>query len=430
MKKSFFAPVVFLFLITSCSLFNSSLNSSYLTFSIDNTTASQIKKSAAEARNAYRDATEETKPTEQSPENIFIEIVLSGDYEELRIIPIEENAVITFTDLQEGQTITAQGTVYSIERKDDGTDSRIDLYSGKSEKMTLRRGSNQMDLELKKITSAEPETVDFVVKYYLQNVEGEEYTFEKSETLHGASGSKTEVVAPEYKGFKAKEIAQQEIKADGSTEVLVYYDRNVYKVTYADVIESADGSEEIDEENIKVLYEYSYRYGATVTVAYDDIDKIEGHEGYYFVGWTADGEVVYYSDKEEVSTFVMGDEDVILVAIWMESESPKESAVIKFTIQQDELSDITVAVTIDDAEFTGSGTLAAGVSSVVIFTADSGYSSYVWKVNGEVVDASTTGFAAADNVLRAVMSDLPADVIYDITLLADDYSYSAQIKKN
>lgn len=51
-------------------------------------------------------------------------------------------------------------------------------------------------------------------------------------SLSGTPEYYTEAVAKEISGFTAKEINQEEIKEDGTTEVFVYYTRNSYKITF------------------------------------------------------------------------------------------------------------------------------------------------------------------------------------------------------
>ena len=424
MKKSFFVLLVFICIFTSCSLINSVTNSSYLTFSIDKETASTIK--------AYRDAVEELEAVEQSTDNIFIDISVYGDYEAKRTVPCQADSTITFSELTAGFKVYSEGLVYSLEKLEDGTEKRTELYSGKSEPMVLKAGSNQMELILTKIAKEpepEPELVEasFKIEYYLQNIEDDEYTLEDSKTLTGIAGEETKVEASSQEGFTAKEITQQEIKADGSTVVKVYYDRNIHKLYYVEPVEVTLDSSDEDAEPV-ILLEESYRYGAEVKLKFDIIVEIEGHENSSFIGWYTEDEVIH--TQEEENSITMGDEDVFLIALWTEPEEPKESASISFTIAQDEVSDISVEVTVDDTEFTGSGTISGTATSVIIFTADDSCTSYTWKFNGEVVDTTITDVVAEDNVLRVMMSGLSTGVIYDITLLADDYSYSAQIKKN
>lgn len=426
MKKSFFVLLVFICTFTSCSFINSVTNSSYLTFSIDKETASTIK--------AYRDAVEESEAVEQSTDNIFIDISVYGDYEAKRTVPCQADSTITFSELTAGFKVYSEGLVYSLEKLEDGTEKRIELYSGKSEPMILKAGSNQMELTLKKISNeAEPQEVAFTVEYYLQNIDDDQYSLDKSEALKGIAGKETEVSASVLEGFTAKEITQQEIKADGSTVVKVYYDRNIHKLYYVEPVEVTLDSSDEEAEPV-ILLEESYRYGAEVKLNFDIIVEIEGHENSSFIGWYTEDEVIH--TQEEENTLTMGDEDIFLIALWTEAEEPeepeepKESASISFTIVQEEASDISVEVTVDDTEFTGSGTISGEATSVIIFTAADSCTSYTWKFNGEVVDTTITDVVAEDNVLKVMMSGLSTGVIYDISLLADDYSYSAQIKKN
>ena len=257
----------------------------------------------------------------------------------------------------------------------------------------------------------------------MQNIDDDQYSLDKSEALKGIAGKETEVSASSLEGFTAKEITQQEIKADGSTVVKVYYDRNIHKLYYVEPVE--------EEVEPVILLEESYRYGAEVKLKFDIIVEIEGHENSSFIGWYTEDEVIH--TQEEENTLTMGDEDIFLIALWTEAEEPeepKESASISFTIVQEEVSDISVEVKVDDTEFTGNGTISGTATSVIIFTADASCTSYTWKFNGEVVDTTITDVVAEDNVLKVMMSGLSTGVIYDISLLADDYSYSAQIKKN
>ena len=399
MKKSFFVLLVFLCIFSSCSFINSVTNSSYLTFSIDKETASTIK--------AYRDAVEESEAVEQSTDNIFIDISVYGDYEAEGTIPFKADSKITFSDLTPGFEVYASGSVYYVETLEDGTEKRIELYSGKSEPMILKVGSNQMELILKKISNeAEPQEVAFTVEYYLQNIDDDQYSLDKSEALNGIAGKETEVSASSLEGFTAKEITQQEIKADGSTVVKVYYDRNIHKLYYVEPVEVTLDSSDEDVEPV-ILLEESYRYGTEVKLKFDIIVEIEGHENSSFIGWYTEDEVIH--TQEEENTLTMGDEDIFLIALWTEPEEPeepKESASISFTIVQDEVSDISVEVTVDDTEFTGSGTISGEATSVIIFTADDSCTSYTWKFNGEVVDTTITDVVAEDNVLKVMMSGL------------------------
>lgn len=75
--------------------------------------------------------------------------------------------------------------------------------------------------------------VSYTVKHFLQNVNDDEYTEAESEkeTFPGKIGDSTEATAKTFTGFTAKTIEQKTIEMEG-TVVNVYYDRNVYEVTF------------------------------------------------------------------------------------------------------------------------------------------------------------------------------------------------------
>jgi len=88
---------------------------------------------------------------------------------------------------------------------------------------------------------------------------------------------------------------------------------------------------------------------------------------------------------------------------------------------------ITVAGSNDIEVFSSDITNAENKVTGKRFTAPEGYTSYVWKVDGQV-QTSVTG-----NVFDFDMSDLVTGHIYDITLLASNetfnHSWNAQVQK-
>ena len=98
---------------------------------------------------------------------------------------------------------------------------------------------------------------NYTVEHYLQNVEGDEYTIQSSDTENTRSGiteTQTEASAKQYIGFTPKTIEQKTIAADGSTLVKVYYDRDIIKYTFTDDVDSTN------------VIEVSGRYEAPVFV--------------------------------------------------------------------------------------------------------------------------------------------------------------------
>ncbi len=97
----------------------------------------------------------------------------------------------------------------------------------------------------------------YTVEHYLQDLEGDGYTIQSSDTEHtrtGLTDTMTEVRPGQYTGFTAKTIEQKKIAADGSTVVKVYYDRDIITYTFEDDLDFTD--------DIVI----SGRYGATVPI--------------------------------------------------------------------------------------------------------------------------------------------------------------------
>ena len=82
------------------------------------------------------------------------------------------------------------------------------------------------------------ENVHYTIVYWQENPDDDGYSFEESVSGTGRTGTQTNVRPDtnKYEGFHLnttdKAVAQQIIAGDGSTVVNVYYDRNVYEITY------------------------------------------------------------------------------------------------------------------------------------------------------------------------------------------------------
>ncbi|MDY3950049.1 MAG: InlB B-repeat-containing protein [Eggerthella lenta] len=130
----------------------------------------------------------------------------------------------------------------------------------------------------------------YTVQHRFQDVEGDGYTLDESKTtiLAGTTGKETAAEALVVPGFTAKAFAQQEIAADGSTVVEVFYDRNVHTVSYAYAGPEPVGASALPSDQ-------QYRFGAPVVAAAPATAP-----GYSFVGWGL------------AENFTMPDEDVVL----------------------------------------------------------------------------------------------------------------------
>ena len=127
----------------------------------------------------------------------------------------------------------------------------------------------------------------YIVKHWQQNISDDQYTevTADQQNLTGTTNGKTNAQAKAYTGFTAQTFEQQDITADGTTVVNVYYDRNTYTAKW-----DVDGT----------ISTVDYRYGATITKPTDP-DK----EHYIFAGWSG------YTDG-----MTMGDADITFTAKW------------------------------------------------------------------------------------------------------------------
>lgn len=186
----------------------------------------------------------------------------------------------------------------------------------------------------------------YTVRHHQQKVTGEGYTLVSGDTeaKTGTTDATTAAAAKSYTGFTAKGITQETIAPDGSTVVDVYYDRNIITLTI-----NLDGGTTTTALNGGVL---SGRYGATVSLA--DPTK----SGWRFTGWNTSG-------GKLPTTFT---EPGTYKALW--------TAVAGLTVTIDALSDITVNKQTE--------------GTTVTLTADAGYTSYQWKVEGVVQEGKNS----------------------------------------
>ena len=114
----------------------------------------------------------------------------------------------------------------------------------------------------------ETTTASYTVKHYLQNIEDDDFTLEKTEIEdYAIVGSYTNATAKSYYwGFTAKTVNQEKIADDGSTVVKIYYTRNIVTLTF-----DTDGGSEIASK--------SGKYGAELTV------EAPTKDGYTFDSW-------------------------------------------------------------------------------------------------------------------------------------------------
>ena len=143
----------------------------------------------------------------------------------------------------------------------------------KGKKLTLGATDYTADITLTATWKAGTAT-QYTVNHYQQNANDDKYTLKDTETLKGTTGGQTAATAKTYTGFEpANSFAQAEIKADGSTVVNLYYDRQTFTVTF-----DAGGGTLNDDES--KTFKYGQRFAAQTPTRTD----------YAFEGWyLADG---------------------------------------------------------------------------------------------------------------------------------------------
>ena len=179
----------------------------------------------------------------------------------------------------------------------------------------------------------------YTVRHHQQNVTGEGYTLVSGDTeaKTGTTDATTAAAAKSYTGFTAKGITQETIAPDGSTVVDVYYDRKIINLTL-----DLDGGSTTTALNDGVL---SGRYGAPVSLV------APTKSGWHFTGWNTSGGTL-------PTTFTGPG---TYKALWT-------GAGVSVTVVP--VSDIQVRQHTD--------------GTTVTLTADAGYTSYQWKVDGVV----------------------------------------------
>ncbi len=138
----------------------------------------------------------------------------------------------------------------------------------------------------------------YVLSYYQQNVENDDYTFVSQETKYGTTDARISVEANKFTGFALKGEYTDTISGAGTSIIIVKYDRIKYNV--------ATGNGGIGEgTQFTTSPTGSYRYGATVTI------YAQPHEHYKDLIISIDDENILNNGQELTgNTFTMPSNDV------------------------------------------------------------------------------------------------------------------------
>ncbi len=186
--------------------------------------------------------------------------------------------IITEDGLENGSPLTAESANAELvyEYTEDGQTKQV--YGIAKHKLTIALGNVTEDITY--VIMYIPNKVYYTVSHYAQNVTNDDYVLYYVETKQGYVGQLTQAtdltkiaanndqgIPSLANGFTAlTPFKNQEIAADGTTQITTYYDRLYYLMTFK--LDSGRGTEPV----------YA-RYGASVHIA----DPIK--TGYEFVGW-------------------------------------------------------------------------------------------------------------------------------------------------
>ena len=148
------------------------------------------------------------------------------------------------------------------------------------------------DVEITGSFSANTDTA-YVVKYYLQNIEDDDYSENTEAQVNGTGTTEAKATAEvkEFEGFtfnKDASTLEGEIAGDGSLVLNVYYNRDVHSVSY-----TLDGAAYGETKE--------YKYGAEIPAAAAPTER----EGYTFSGWKGEQTTMGTADVAVTGTFTV-----------------------------------------------------------------------------------------------------------------------------
>ena len=149
----------------------------------------------------------------------------------------------------------------------------------------------------------ESSNTKYTVEYYQQNTNMSSYTLSETKLFEGQTNSLTNAKAINYTGFHALNYSQSIIKADGTSVVKIYYDRNKYTVHF----NSNGGTGTMSDQTFyygvsKILLKNKFKYNA-----------------HAFLGWAKTAGMDYeFSDEQIVVNLSEKNNEVInLYAKWL-----------------------------------------------------------------------------------------------------------------
>lgn len=148
--------VISIFLFAGCSFFDfDKENTASVVFEIPDELTNRIN--TREGRHIFPNTSRDALPLED--EDFYFDIALKGGFEDSKTIQLGKEKRFSFDDIPVGSELWAEAEIYKNE-----ADSKVTLYTGKSEVITVVAGENQLALKLEKSDSenqdsSEPEII-------------------------------------------------------------------------------------------------------------------------------------------------------------------------------------------------------------------------------------------------------------------------------
>lgn len=151
----------------------------------------------------------------------------------------------------------------------------------------------------------------YTVEHWLQNLYDDEYVRKEvdSQQLYGKTGDMTNATAKNYPGFTAQEIEQRVIQPDGTTVVIIKYDRKIITVTV-----NLDGGNINGKENNIIV---KGKFGAKTELEVSNPIK----ENCKFIRWNKNIPIEFPADDEEIVAQYIGNFSITVNLInWDDSD--------------------------------------------------------------------------------------------------------------
>lgn len=151
----------------------------------------------------------------------------------------------------------------------------------------------------------------YTVEHWLQNIDDDDYVCKKSDSqqLYGKTGDMTNATAKNYPGFTAQEIEQRVIQPDGTTVVIIKYDRKIITVTV-----NLDGGNINGKENNIIV---KGKFGAKTELEVSNPIK----ENCKFIRWNKNIPIEFPADDEEIVAQYIGNFSITVNLInWDDSD--------------------------------------------------------------------------------------------------------------